>query len=63
MFHNYATRVMKAHQNKQRLRFGDLIAAVYGACGRRRARGILRLALHVGLVEFLGPQRFMISKS
>ena len=63
MFHNDATRVMKAAQNKQRLRFGDLIASVYDACGKRRARGTLRLAVNARLVVFRGPQRFVISKS
>ena len=63
MFHKYATRVMETNQNKQRLRFGDLIASVYDACGKRRARGTLRLAVNARLVEFLGPQRFVISKS
>ena len=62
MFHNHATRVMETDQNKKALRFGDLIEAVYGACSKRRARGILRLAVNARLVEFLGQQRFVISK-
>ncbi len=53
---------METSQKKKGLRFGDLIAAVYDACGKRRARGILRLAVNVRLVAFLGPQRFLISK-
>ena len=55
-------RAMETNQNKKALRFGDLIAAVYDACGKRRARGILRLAVNARLVAFLGPQRFMIFK-
>ncbi len=62
MFHNSATRAMETSQKKKGLRFGDLIAAVYDACGKRRARGILRLAVNARLVAFLGPQRFLISK-
>jgi len=62
VFHNSATPAMETNQNKKALRFGDLIAAVYDACGKRRARGILRLAVNARLVAFLGPQRFMISK-
>ena len=46
MFHNYATRVRETSRNRRLLRFGDLIAAVYDACGKRRARGILRLAVN-----------------
>ena len=61
MFQNIAPRVMKTNHKKKALRFGDLIAAVYGACGKRRARGILRLAVNAHVVEFAGQQRFVIS--
>jgi len=62
MFHNCASPATQTYQDKKPLTFGDLIAAVYDACGKRRARGILRLALNARLVEFPGRQRFMISK-
>jgi hypothetical protein len=52
---------MKTNGKKTSLTFGDLVAAVYDACGKRRARGILRLALSSRLVEFRGPQRFEIT--
>jgi hypothetical protein len=52
---------MNTNHQKKTLRFGDLIAAVYGACGNRRAKGILRLAVNTHLIEFPGPQRFVIS--
>ncbi len=46
---------MKASHTKRSVRFGDLIAAVYEACGRRKARGVLRLALSSHLVIFRDP--------
>ena len=50
---------MKTNQSKAPT-FGDLIAAVYSACGRRRARGILRLAVNAHLVVFRGRNRYLI---
>jgi hypothetical protein len=52
---------MKAHHKKKALTFGDLIAAVYGACGNRRARGILRLAVNSHVVVFQGQRHLVIS--
>jgi hypothetical protein len=46
---------------KRELRFGDLIAAVYNACGEARAKGILRLAVNARLVAFAGEYRLVIS--
>ena len=59
---NHATRVIETTANEQVLTFGDLIAAVYGACGKGQARGILTLALHARLIEFTGDHRFIISE-
>ena len=39
--------------------FGELIMAVYGALGKRRARGIVWLAINARLVEFRGHDRFV----
>jgi len=50
----------KDRQNRE-LRFGDLIAAVYNACGDARAKGILRLAVNARLVAFAGQYRLVIS--
>jgi hypothetical protein len=47
--------------HKKALTFGDLIAAIYNACGKRRARGIVRLALNAHVVEFRGHRHFVIS--
>jgi len=43
---------MKTLPTRKGLRFGDLIAAVYDACGEQRARGIVRLAVNAHLVTF-----------
>jgi hypothetical protein len=47
---------------KRMLTFGDFIAAAYRAWGRRRAKGIVWLAVNARLVEFRGPQRVVISE-
>jgi hypothetical protein len=51
---------MKGLPKKKTMELGDLIAAVYEACGRQRARGILRLAIGAHLVTFRGrhPYQF-----
>lgn len=51
---------MKSNQRKKALTFGDLVATVYNACGRRKARGILWLAVNAHLVEFRGRNRYVI---
>jgi hypothetical protein len=52
---------MKTNHQKKALTFGDLIAAVYGACGKRRARGIVRLAVNAHVVAFRGHWHSVIS--
>jgi hypothetical protein len=52
--------VIKAKQKKKALTFGGFIAATYRACGKRRARGIVQLAVNAHLIEFRGQQRFVI---
>ncbi|HYV27645.1 MAG TPA: hypothetical protein VFA77_08945 [Candidatus Eisenbacteria bacterium] len=52
---------MKANKKNTALTFGGFIAAVYRACGKRRARRIVRLAVNAHLIEFGGQQRFVIS--
>jgi hypothetical protein len=47
--------------HKKALTFGDLIAAVYGVCGKRRAQGIVRLAVNAQVVAFRAHKRFVIS--
>jgi hypothetical protein len=52
---------MKANQERKALTFGEFIARVYDACGRQKAKGIVRLAVKAHWVEFRGQQRFVIS--
>ena len=44
------------------LRFGDFIAAAYGAWGARRAKGFVRLFVNARLLVFRGRQRFVITE-
>jgi hypothetical protein len=53
---------MKAHCRKKSLTFGEFIMAAYDAWGKRRARGIVSLAVNAHLVEFRGQRRFVISE-
>jgi hypothetical protein len=46
---------------KRMFTFGDFVAAAYRAWGRRRAKGLVWLAVNARLVEFRGPQRIVIS--
>ena len=52
---------MKIDHKKKALMFGDFITAVYDACGKRRAREIVRFAVNAHLVVFRGQHRFVIS--
>ena len=52
---------MRTNQAKKALTFGEFIMAAYDAWGKRRARGIVRLAVNAHLIEFQGPQRFEFS--
>jgi hypothetical protein len=51
---------MKTNCRKGPLTFGEFIMAVYDACGRQKARGIVRLAVNARLLEFRGRDRFVI---
>jgi len=52
---------MKANREKRALTFGSLIETVYGVCGNRRARGIIRLAVDAHIVVFREQQRVFAS--
>jgi len=52
----------RTHVRKRALTFGDFIARVYRAWGKRRAKGLVRLAFNARLVVFQEPQRFAISE-
>jgi hypothetical protein len=53
---------MKDKCGKSVLTFGEFVVAVYAAWGKRRAPGLVRLAVDAHLVEFLGGRRFAISR-
>ena len=53
---------MKTNARNKLMTFGDLVAAAYRAWGRRRAKGLVWLAVNARLVEFRGQQRVVISE-
>jgi len=48
---------MKTNHKKKALTLGNLIETVYGVCGNRRARGIIRLAVDANVIVFREQQR------
>lgn len=49
-------------QNKKKpLTFGALVAGSYRARGKRRAGGIIRLALELRFIQFRGQRHFVLS--
>ena len=53
---------MKVNLEKKALTFGGFIMAAYDVWGKRRAKGIVWLAVNAHLVKFQGRQRFVFSK-
>jgi hypothetical protein len=51
----------RKQDKRKALRLGDLIAAVYAACGKQKAKRVVRLAVNSHLIEFRGADRFVIS--
>jgi len=49
-------------KHEKALTFGEFIMAAYDTCGKRRARGILRLAAEARLIVFQEQDRLMISQ-
>jgi hypothetical protein len=47
---------MKTNSKKMAMKLGDFVAGAYRAWGSRRAKGLVRLALHTRLVVFREPQ-------
>jgi hypothetical protein len=52
---------MRTHPKNKQLTFGDFVAGCYRAWGKRRAEGIIRLAVKAHLIEFRGTERFKVS--
>ena len=53
---------MKTNGKKRVFLFGDFVAAVFQALGKRRAKYLVRVAVNEGLVVFPGRQRVVISE-
>jgi hypothetical protein len=51
---------MKTNHKKKPMTFGELIAAVYAAYGKQKAKRIVRLSVNAHLVEFRGHDHFVI---
>jgi len=54
-------QLMKSGCRKKFLTFGEFIACVYDGCGKRKAMGVVRLAVKARLIEFHGQQHLVIS--
>ncbi|MEK7684238.1 MAG: hypothetical protein AAB466_02320 [Verrucomicrobiota bacterium] len=52
---------MNTDCRKKSLTFGEFITAAYDTWGKRRAKGIVRLAVKAHLIEFRGQRRIVIS--
>jgi hypothetical protein len=51
---------IKGHPRKRALTFGDFVAGVYRAWGKRKAKGIVQLAIKAHVIEFRGAERFVV---
>jgi hypothetical protein len=52
---------MKTKLIIRNLTFGEFIASVYDACGKRKAREIVQHAVNARVLQFHGQGRFVIS--
>jgi hypothetical protein len=52
---------MKTNPTKKQLTFGDFVAGGYRIWGKRRALGIIRLAVKSHMIEFRGQHRIVIA--
>lgn len=50
---------MKINRRKKNLTLGELIVCVYDVRGKRKARGIVLLAMKANLIGFHGPHHFV----
>jgi hypothetical protein len=51
---------VKSASRNEPLTFGAFIAGGYRAWGKRKAKGIIHLAVKAHVIEFRGQHRFMI---
>jgi hypothetical protein len=54
--------IMKTSEKERAMVLGDFIAGAYRAWGRRRAKGLVWLAIKAQLVMFRAPQPSLISE-
>jgi len=59
--HLVYSHAVKINHKKKVLTFGEFVAGIYDACGRKKGSGIVRLAVKARWIEFHGHDRFMIS--
>jgi hypothetical protein len=52
---------MNTSPSKKPLTFGDFVTGSYRAWGKRKANGIIRLAIKARWIEFRGSHRIVIS--
>jgi hypothetical protein len=52
---------MKDSPRKRPLTFGDFVAGSYRAWGKRKAKGMIQLAVKAHFIEFRGQKLFVIS--
>jgi hypothetical protein len=52
---------MKTLPRKQLMTFGDFVAGIYRAWGHRKAKGMVKLAIQMHLIEFIGTDRFVVT--
>jgi hypothetical protein len=52
---------MKEYSKKKTLTFGEFVAGVCEVWGTRKAKGIVKLAIKMHMIEFRGTERFVIS--
>jgi hypothetical protein len=52
---------VKTHPKNKPLTFGEFVAGVYQVWGKRRAMGIIKLAIKMHVIEFRGTERFVIA--
>jgi hypothetical protein len=52
---------MITQPGEKTLTVGDVVAGVYGAWGRRKAEGVVKLAITMHRIEFRATDRFVVS--
>jgi hypothetical protein len=56
----HPTLFMKTRFKQPPLTFGEFVAGACHAWGKRKAKGIVKLAIKTNLIEFRGTERYVI---